>query len=302
MSLKKLKHQLVLSLILFLLTATLVMSAETSNKNDSKCAGTRPMIICSDGSNACFCENGFWNCKPCPPTTTIPKCPERECFWDPCPGKHIPDENGCVDCASPCSEPSTTTTTIQCCPPCPPGAACAPCPTGWPPCSKIPCKTNLDCPSQMRCENSVCVDVGCVKEGGTIPGAISPEYRNHMPTKCCEGLKTIAYSGYFDKKCNRVPLAGAPSGVCSKCGNGICESWETKCTCPEDCSIPTTTTTLPPIDDWIKCERINLLNWRCYSDYFKVTCKPGNFWDNIMDIITKGKTSWICSIAPRIQE
>ncbi|MEA1924228.1 MAG: hypothetical protein U9M95_00005, partial [Candidatus Altiarchaeota archaeon] len=98
------------------------------------------------------------------------------------------------------------------------------------------CSSDLDCPPQMKCENSVCIDVGCVGEGGTIPGAISPEYREHMATECCEGLEAITYSGYFDENCGRVPLDGAPAGVCSNCGNKICEQWETKCNCPGDCT------------------------------------------------------------------
>lgn len=32
----------------------------------------------------------------------IQSCPEIMCVWDPCPGKHIPDQRGCINCASPC--------------------------------------------------------------------------------------------------------------------------------------------------------------------------------------------------------
>ena len=97
------------------------------------------------------------------------------------------------------------------------------------------CDNNLDCPAQMKCENSICVDVGCVEAGGTIPGAISPEYKEHMATECCSGLKRITYSGNYDEDCVVKPLMGGPSAVCSNCGDGICEEWETKCNCPEDC-------------------------------------------------------------------
>ncbi|HLC65323.1 MAG TPA: putative metal-binding motif-containing protein [Candidatus Nanoarchaeia archaeon] len=30
-------------------------------------------------------------------------CPEIVCITDPCPDQHIPDENGCISCASPCA-------------------------------------------------------------------------------------------------------------------------------------------------------------------------------------------------------
>lgn len=33
------------------------------------------------------------------------KCPEIKCVWDPCPGEHIPDSTGCINCASPCKVP-----------------------------------------------------------------------------------------------------------------------------------------------------------------------------------------------------
>ena len=38
------------------------------------------------------------------------------------------------------------------------------------------CKNNFDCPLQMKCENFICVDVGCIKEGGSFPPPISPKY------------------------------------------------------------------------------------------------------------------------------
>jgi len=99
----------------------------------------------------------------------------------------------------------------------------------------ISCNVDFDCPSQMKCENLMCIDVGCVGEGSMTPGPISPEYRKHMATECCEGLKLIMYSGYFDENCKPTGLAGA-GNVCSKCGNSVCEKWETKCTCSEDCN------------------------------------------------------------------
>ncbi|MDA3815233.1 MAG: cohesin domain-containing protein, partial [Patescibacteria group bacterium] len=97
------------------------------------------------------------------------------------------------------------------------------------------CNNNLDCPMQMKCENNVCVSVGCVEEGEIIPGAISPEYRERMATECCAELKGIDYFRNYDANCNPTPLMGGPAGVCSDCGNGICEGWENKCNCSKDC-------------------------------------------------------------------
>ncbi len=102
------------------------------------------------------------------------------------------------------------------------------------------CTDNLDCPEQMKCENFGCVDVGCVEEGQRTPiTAISPEgfeQRKHMATECCGGFIAITYSGDFDADCNIELIEGTQGGaVCSNCGNGICEGWETECNCPNDC-------------------------------------------------------------------
>ena len=97
------------------------------------------------------------------------------------------------------------------------------------------CADDLDCSAGKQCENSHCVAVDCADAGEDLPGAIAPEYLEHMTTNCCEGLKEIDYAGNYDEDCNPSDLAGAPSGTCSKCGNGSCEEWESKCNCPLDC-------------------------------------------------------------------
>jgi len=121
-------------------------------------------------------------------------------------------------------------------------------------CAQISCTNDFDCPEKMKCQNSTCVDVGCIGEGKMAPGPVSPDYIKHMATECCQGLESIMYSGYFDQNCNPTGLAGAGS-VCSKCGNGICESWETKCTCPQDCN--TTPTCNPRCSSYGRCQTIN---------------------------------------------
>lgn len=99
------------------------------------------------------------------------------------------------------------------------------------------CDDDFDCPSKMKCKNSVCVDVGCVNEGESIPSmSINPKNREHMATECCEGLKAIDWPGIFDENCSFVGIVGYPAGVCTKCGDGICKYPETKCNCPEDCT------------------------------------------------------------------
>ena len=43
-------------------------------------------------------------------TSATAACPQIYCIWDPCPGKHLPDQKGCVSCASPCATTITTST------------------------------------------------------------------------------------------------------------------------------------------------------------------------------------------------
>ena len=97
------------------------------------------------------------------------------------------------------------------------------------------CKNNFDCPLQMKCKIFICVDAGCIKEGGSFPGAFPDA--DHMANKCCEGLKRITASKYYSEDCNIDKLLwGGSMSTCSNCGNRICEeNLETKCNCPEDC-------------------------------------------------------------------
>jgi len=113
----------------------------------------------------------------------------------------------------------------------------------------LSCNEDLDCPSRMRCERptcgidvecgeGICVDVGCVGEDEKIPSmSISPDYREHMATECCEGLTAIAWPKIYDENCDFTGIVGYPVGVCTKCGNGVCKYPETKCNCPEDCDV-----------------------------------------------------------------
>jgi len=58
-----------------------------------------------------------------------------------------------------------------------------------------------------------------------------------LVSKCCEGLDEIYPAHIFDANCNKLQLVGWLF-LCSECGNGICEDWESRCNCPEDCAQP----------------------------------------------------------------
>lgn len=77
---------------------------------------------------------------------------------------------------------------------------------------------------------------GCVREGyHLITPSIQQEWKERKDLECCEGLTVISEAEYprlFDKDCEPAPGSGY---LCSNCGNGICDDWESKCSCKEDC-------------------------------------------------------------------
>lgn len=68
-----------------------------------------------------------------------------------------------------------------------------------------------------------CTELPCKKAGESV-----------LVSKCCEGLEEIPPAYAYDNDCN-IALIGWMY-ICSDCGNGICESWESKCNCPQDCN------------------------------------------------------------------
>lgn len=70
----------------------------------------------------------------------------------------------------------------------------------------------------------------CAKEGEAI-GA------SNMPSMCCMGLKAVTGIGGFNGDCSSSYLPPKGLNICTKCGDGICNSYagEDKCNCPEDC-------------------------------------------------------------------
>jgi len=56
--------------------------------------------------------------------------------------------------------------------------------------------------------------------------------------ECCEGLTEIGDIHYDeDKTCEEIFMIVGYGSICSDCGNDICEEWENRCNCAEDCEI-----------------------------------------------------------------
>jgi len=71
-----------------------------------------------------------------------------------------------------------------------------------------------------------CKEMRCKEAGESV-----------LVSTCCEGLDEIYPSHIFDTNCNKLALVGWLF-LCSDCGNGICEDWESRCNCPGDCAQP----------------------------------------------------------------
>lgn len=97
-----------------------------------------------------------------------------------------------------------------------------------------PCMICLTCGDQScdafethcNCAQDCEPETPCAKAGELVPVWL-PNYN------CCDGLTKVANEEYDQGTGQCTPLVGA--SLCTECPSGICEFWETPCTCPEDC-------------------------------------------------------------------
>lgn len=104
------------------------------------------------------------------------------------------------------------------------------------------CASDDDCGYGYECDSGECKkklligpeveQISCIKAGQVCrnpslgPAGIFGE--------CCKGLVEINDKTYYDENCKFSGIIGTGI-ICSDCGNGICEEWESKCNCPVDC-------------------------------------------------------------------
>lgn len=110
------------------------------------------------------------------------------------------------------------------------------------------CSVDSDCATAARedsqdtryvCSRGKCISLTpvtpvCSKAGEPGPNpSLGPNDPN-IGITCCAGLDMISPGSVAaDGSC--IILVGAGT-ICSDCGNGICEAWENKCNCNEDCT------------------------------------------------------------------
>lgn len=81
------------------------------------------------------------------------------------------------------------------------------------------------CNCSEDCNAAPCVPAGKSADERTFGKYIGPKY-------CCDGLIKIPVRSYEKGHCYILEDADS---ICSNCGNLICEEWENKCNCSEDC-------------------------------------------------------------------
>lgn len=93
-------------------------------------------------------------------------------------------------------------------------------------CPKPTCQLVRGCNDVSLClpdetpDGQQCGDLGYVGDG----------------LKCCDGLQKRCGIPLYDGTCDQAPqrsIYAAP--MCLPCGNGICDTLENRCNCPEDC-------------------------------------------------------------------
>jgi hypothetical protein len=85
-------------------------------------------------------------------------------------------------------------------------------------------ESELNCPSDCKAQSCRSQNYSCSIE--EIP--------------CCAGLKEVGYAFEENGQC----IAATCGSVCRPCGNGVCDSGENYCNCPEDCTSTETGTLL----------------------------------------------------------
>lgn len=84
------------------------------------------------------------------------------------------------------------------------------------------------------CINGTCKT--CLDEGDSYNDSLGPNDPS-CGLQCCGDLVGLAPMAAYDENCEFNNEFVGYAMTCSDCGNGTCEDWENRCSCPEDCDV-----------------------------------------------------------------
>jgi len=102
----------------------------------------------------------------------------------------------------------------------------------------------LECPQTIpKCIENECqlIEKTCAQAGDPTTNPPSPTGPIIEQYECCEGLTSITDCKRYEPNDeladeNGCIIVVGCGSTCSDCGNGICEDWENRCNCEEDCT------------------------------------------------------------------
>lgn len=98
------------------------------------------------------------------------------------------------------------------------------------------CEEKSDCESDLECINGKCIDPNaCITEGKDEKNPSLGDEDPNKEKECCDDLEPIVPTSAYNEDCEETEDGWAY--VCSDCGNDVCDSWENKCNCPDDCEV-----------------------------------------------------------------
>jgi len=272
--------KIVVSIFIIILLVLAIPILAQDNETTDPCEG----VVCEDSSTVCpdgatvTCSN---SCAEGSCTSCTPDCTGHEAPPDPCEGVTCPPSTAVcpdgseVSCENTCSEGSCSECETDCtgheAPVCGDGIceageenACpedcipAPCMVPCPPYSETTCSDGYVATCSNTLDSGACTchycEPDCTGHDGTECIGEGGIHDTAGDRQCCTGLKSIRTQVGDGRICSLT--AGH---VCSPCGNGECEAYESACSCPEDCPCPEGQTYLHNCPDgtevpWCECK------------------------------------------------
>jgi len=95
---------------------------------------------------------------------------------------------------------------------------------------------HIQCEGEWSISENQCVWVCVTPAACAMKGEIAMDDATGEYVECCEGLKEIAnVPDGTPEECENFFTMEGWNSICIACDDGICNEYENRCTCPEDC-------------------------------------------------------------------